>query len=252
MSPADPTKLIHSEINFQILSPYLDRELERIDPREQTRSLAANQAGPRRCRLLDWLTKRDMERPLRKGELNQLFYHTLLTSILLREDTKRIVVDDLQYAKIINTPYPVPDDIARDLRWPFDDHIYIEIQRGMIGYEYEGNVHVIQGLMVLAGPEPRLSLNVITCTQNNWAGATVGQIDLQKNAYRPLNEDLDRDELQPEEFNPYVRLLAYMTAKGIEIVQHPANRASRRLMTRKGLPNPWHVIDVEPTDGPGR
>ena len=41
-------------------------------------------------------------------------------------------------------------------------------------------------------------------------------------------------------------MLTYMVAKGIEIVPEPLSRPQRRLLARKGLPNPWHVVRVDP------
>ena len=235
---------IVSEPNTNILIPYLTRERERTNPKEQMRTQAANAAGPRRCRLLHWLTNRQSRRS--ETESIQRFYQELLTNILLREKTKRILIREKQHIDILSSQHPVPDEIARDLRWPFDDHIYIEVERALPSLNPSGRINLYQGIIILAGPEPRWSLSIQTCTEVDWIGGVVGQIDLQKNAYRVFNEDLNQNEFQPEEFNPYVRLLAYMTAKGIEIVEHPTSRNTRRLLERKALPNPWHVIKVEP------
>ena len=41
-------------------------------------------------------------------------------------------------------------------------------------------------------------------------------------------------------------LLTYMVAKGVQVVPEPLSRQQRRKLERKGLPNPWHVVRVEP------
>ena len=41
-------------------------------------------------------------------------------------------------------------------------------------------------------------------------------------------------------------LLVYMMAKGGRITEEPLPPQQRRLLARKGLPNPWHVVTVEP------
>jgi hypothetical protein len=38
----------------------------------------------------------------------------------------------------------------------------------------------------------------------------------------------------------------YMMAKSIEIISEPLPRNVRRNMERKGIPNPWHIVRVEP------
>ena len=46
-------------------------------------------------------------------------------------------------------------------------------------------------------------------------------------------------------------MLTYMVTKGVEVIPEPLSRQQRRQLERKGLPNPWHVVRVEPrfTDG---
>ena len=41
-------------------------------------------------------------------------------------------------------------------------------------------------------------------------------------------------------------MVAYMMAKAIEIAPETVSRQQRRLMERKGIPNPWHVVQVDP------
>ena len=237
-------RIITSEPNLEMLRPTLDREMQRANSKEQDRCLAANASGPRQCRLLGWLQRRDPKRL--HQERDQKFYHDLLTCILLREDTKRIVLHQPQYSSIIESPYPVPDEVAQDLHWPFDQHIYIELDNPVISQQHDDRVDLHQGIAVLAGPEPRWVLNIFTSTQVNWLGCSAGRLDLPGNRFQALNEDIDRDSLQPAERSPYVRLVAYMTAKGIEIIDHPTRRNTARLLARRKLPNPWHVIQVEP------
>ena len=45
--------------------------------------------------------------------------------------------------------------------------------------------------------------------------------------------------------------LSYMAAKSIHIVSEPLPRNTRRRMERQGIPNPWHVVKVEPKIRPG-
>ena len=45
--------------------------------------------------------------------------------------------------------------------------------------------------------------------------------------------------------------LSYMMAKSIRIVPEPMSRQVRRNMARKNIPNPWHVVRVEPMIKPG-
>lgn len=241
---ADTLKKIESEPNTKILLPHQQRLRRLSDPDQQNRTMTANNLGPHRCRLLGWMTKRDRKRL--HNDRVQAFYQEMLTNLLLREETKRIVIDERQYADIITSPYPVPDEIAADLRWPFDDDIYIETRSPLIATEHERGVDIHHGLVILAGTEPRWVLTVETCTQLNWLGCVLGEVDLANNCYRVMNEDIDPDNFQPAEYTSYIRLLAYMTAKGIEIVDHPMPRGTRRNLEKKKLPNPWHLIRVEP------
>ena len=41
-------------------------------------------------------------------------------------------------------------------------------------------------------------------------------------------------------------ILTYMMARGIRIVEDPLPRQQRRALARKGLPNPWHIVTVQP------
>lgn len=41
-------------------------------------------------------------------------------------------------------------------------------------------------------------------------------------------------------------IMLYMMAKSITVVEEPVSRQQRRAMERKGIPNPWHVVQVEP------
>ena len=45
--------------------------------------------------------------------------------------------------------------------------------------------------------------------------------------------------------------LSYMAAKSIHIVSEPLPRNTRRRMERQGIPNPWHIVRVEPKIRPG-
>jgi len=45
--------------------------------------------------------------------------------------------------------------------------------------------------------------------------------------------------------------LSYMMAKSIKIIPEPLSRQVRRNMARKNIPNPWHVVRVEPVIKPG-
>ena len=235
---------IRSEPNIKTLLPQLLKEREMDNYQEQRRTIEANNLGPRRCRLLQWLTTREPRRI--RTDYIQSFYQELLLRILLRERTKRILINEQQYQSIARSEHMVPDEVARELRWPFDDHIYIELERAIVSHEEDGRVDLHQGLIILAGPEPRQTLSINTCTQVNWLGCVLGRIDLKNNCHQVMNEDIDRDNFQPAEYTYHIRLLAYMTAKGIEIVEHPIPRGPRRQLERKSLPNPWHVIQVEP------
>ena len=42
-------------------------------------------------------------------------------------------------------------------------------------------------------------------------------------------------------------VLTYMVAKGVRVVEEPLSRQQRRALERSKLPNPWHVVKVDPT-----
>ena len=85
----------------------------------------------------------------------------------------------------------------------------------------------------------------------------------------PLGPDEDRgpmgsvEEIMWQTAQLLSWICCYTMAKSIKIVQEPLSRQRRNLLARRGIPNPWHVVrvdpriteretplDIEPGDGP--
>ena len=153
---------------------------------------------------------------------------------ILRVKTKRIVFDTNQYIAFLD-PERQPEDpeVFAGMEWPFNDTIYIEFSDPL-----EGNNNVWHGVMVPAGEEPR-SMALMT-TGDEELTCLTSKIHLD-----------GRDIVQEEENtrgtvidNSVRQMVAYMTARNIELVDEPLTRQARRKLERKKQVNPWRMITV--------
>ena len=160
--------------------------------------------------------------------------------------TKRILVDHRQGQVFLDMEEAVPDHIRTELHWPFD-HLYMEFD-GPVRLDADDPTHLLRAVLVRYSDVPYEGFD-----HNLSAFHTQGAEVLADSfafswtkgiVYNP-HHDIRLDPNRMAVLLSY--LASYMMAKGIVIVSEPISRQQKRLLARKGLPNPWHVIRVNPT-----
>ena len=166
-----------------------------------------------------------------------------VADLVLDQDTKRVVISHIQLQNLLDASYEVPSEIITRLRWPFDDAMFIEPDRPLQLTPEENPDLLLQALMLWPGTESRHLGYVFTQKDSIYIHTYL--VDAARAEAQLLS--LTGSEPAPSTGMATARLLSYMTAKGIEIVEKHQPRAQRRLLAKKKLPNPWHQIRVSPT-----
>ena len=183
--------------------------------------------------------------------------------------TKRILVEAPQWEAFFSEA-PPPPEVLQQLHWPFDNPTYIEPTKPIMparmatfpeelrqavredGYNPDEERLWIRALLVLPTGNTTRTLCTITTL-----GAQVLCNTMKVNLHTgtAINDmHTDDPEMQqymdPEKLDPALQyfanaatlLVAYINTKGISLEPEPLPRQQRRLLERKGLPNPWYVI----------
>ena len=203
------------------------------------------------CRTMRWILRRlspesEPETTLPTAadeEQIQADQRAAVTDLVLDHNTKRVVISHVQLQNLLDASYEVPGEIITRLRWPFDDAMFIEPDRPLQLTPENNPEMLLQALMLWPGTEFR-HLGYIF-TQGDSIYIHTYLVDAGRAHAELLSHTGSVDS--PSTGMATARLLSYMTAKGIEIVEKHQPRAQRRLLTKKKVPNPWHMIRVSPT-----
>ena len=162
---------------------------------------------------------------------------------ILRQETKRIIMSRHQFAVFNDIAHQqTPENAFSDLRWPFDDDIYVEFDQPFTEENEQENLSV-EGFIVIGEGDIR----------------TVCFAIFENGVYeiRAFDMDISKGEEVPTIYAPTIGepdhtlpravclTMAYMTARGIKIVEEPLPRNVRRQLDRKNMTNPWNVITAE-------
>ena len=183
--------------------------------------------------------------------------------------TKRILVEAPQWEAFFSAN-PLPKEVLQQLHWPFDDTIYIEPTQPILpasltkspqalreavqrdGYDPDTEQTWIRALLVLPTDDTNRTLCTIS-TMGHQVLCNIMQVNLRTGR---ATSDMHTDDpnlqqyLEPDNLdqslqyfaNATTMLVAYLNAKGISLEPEPLPRQQRRLLERKGIPNPWYVI----------
>ena len=196
-----------------------------------------------KCRLITKLVKHleiaDDEN-VQEHETSNIMY-TIVR--ILRKDTKRIIMNRHQFAVFNDTAHQqMPENAFSDLRWPFDDDIYVEFDQPFAEEDEHGSIS-IEGFMVIG--EGDIRTLCFALLENGAFEIRTFDMDISKGEEIPTIYSQTIGE--PDHTLPRAICLtmAYMTARGIKIVEEPLPRNVRRQLERKKGINPWHVITTE-------
>ena len=183
----------------------------------------------------------------------------LLFNRLLAPETQRLIVDQRQAMAFFDADNDIPDMVREYIYWPFEQ-FWLEFTApvnigdrsiwGMLvvpipkyNHEVHGNWYNIS--YFYAGISNFNALFEGNIVDSNDTYAMSFQYDMNTGATKTI-EPVDNG-IEMELCSRFLDYLSsYMVAKGIEVVQEPISRQQRRLLARKALPNPWHVIRVNP------
>ena len=188
--------------------------------------------------------------------------------------TKRILVDADLWESLYANPGPAPEN--RDqLRWPFDDPIYLEPTRPIMPAKMSNLSPQLRQAVVRSGHDPdtesswlRAMLILPTgdkersiCTVCTWGQeimANVMKLNLSSGTTqvntRPDPPDIT-DKLPPDWMEDGLQyfgkaitaLVTHINRKGVTLEPEPLTRADRRRLDRRNRPNPWYLIQGEQT-----
>ena len=194
-----------------------------------------------KSRLLRWM-KRHPAPPGPDGEQENR-ERRMVTQQITDQRSHRMLIDHRQMEALIASDRVVPPEAVAELRWPFDELIYIEPD-GAVPLEPDTeHGALLQGIGVAGSTDTREVTMAIT------RGGTLEAHTFVVKTSQGTAGGLTAWGLtdQPETGAFISRLLAFMTARGIEIVGARLSRQERKLLTRRSIPNPWHIIQVKPT-----
>lgn len=219
-----------------------DHPLYRVNPENQ--ELLQRKFWPgTKCRLItklvEYMETADDEN-VQEHESTNITY-TMIR--ILRKDTKRIIMNHHQFAVFNETAHQqTPENAFSDLRWPFDDDIYIEFDQPFAEEDEQGSISV-EGFMVLG--EEDIRTVCFALIENGAFEIRTFDMDISKGEEIPTIYTQTVGE--PDHTLPRAICLtmAYMTAREIKIVEEPLPRNVRRGIERKKEINPWHVITTE-------
>ena len=203
------------------------------------------------CRTMRWILRHlsPEEEPettvpsIAHDDFIQADQRATVADLVLDQTTKRVVISHVQLHNLLDASYEVPGEIITRLRWPFDDAMFIEPDRPLQLNPETNPDMLLQALMLWPGTESRHLGYVFT--QGNSIYIHTYLVDAARAQADLLSHT--GSETAPSTGMATARLLSYMTAKGIEIVEKDLPRGQRRLLTKRKLPNPWHIIRVSPT-----
>ena len=199
------------------------------------------------CRTMRWILRHLPDDPSQTTpdmlSITQPDHQGAVADLVLDPDTKRIIISHIQLEKLLTADHDVPSEILADLRWPFDDAIFIETDHPLTLLPDDSPDLLLQAIMLWPGQEQRHLGYVFTRRDQLYVHTYLTD---PRSAHAELLSSTGSDPA-PDTGMAIARLLSYMTAKGIEIVEQSLPRAQRRLLERKKLTNPWHIIRVSPT-----
>ena len=175
-----------------------------------------------------------------------------LCAAIEAEETRRIIIDGRQAEALFGAD--IPDTHRGKVRLPFD-RMYIEFTEGI---EYEDNLddrHSLRAIYVeplsRAGftglPTARHFVTIISVLHDSDGVVVITAFDYDAQTGGTWHTGGDERLLQ--DFGGLVfGLSVYMMSKSVRIVRHqPETRAERRrLAANRRIPQPWHVVRVEP------
>ena len=196
--------------------------------------------------------------------------------------TKRILVNADLWESLYSNPGPAPEN--RDqLRWPFDDSIYLEPTRPIMPAKMSNTIPQLRQAVVDTGYNPETESSWLramlilptgntersVCTVCTWGQeimANVMKLDLSSGTTR-ANTGTDSPDLPPnipgeihETLPPdwvesglqyfgraVTALMTHINRRGVTLEPEPLTRADRRRLEKNNQPNPWYLIRGEQT-----
>lgn len=196
------------------------------------------------CRLLKRLTAgptgayHNPEAEDRVSETNRAF--TIYR--IIKAATKRIIMPNRQFAVFNDHAHDeMPEGAFADLRWPFDDDIYVEFDEPFTSSVEDENI-TLEGFLV-TGEGTARTVSFALFEDDHYVMRTM-DMDLTTGVevLPPHYYDDVPDQILPKAIS---MTMAYMTARGMKLVEEPLPRNLRRQVERNKIPNPWHVIRAE-------
>ena len=161
---------------------------------------------------------------------------------IMRQDTKRIIMNRHQFAVFNDIAHQqTPENAFSDLRWPFDDDMYVEFDQPFAEEDEHGSLS-IEGFMVIGQGDIRTVCFTIFANEAYEIRTFEMDISTGKEVTPIFLSLEDMDHTLPRAI---CLTMSYMTARGIKIVEEPLPRNVRRRLDRKNMTNPWHVITAE-------
>lgn len=168
---------------------------------------------------------------------------------------KRIIFDNRQAAQFVQLEEPVPPHVQSGLMLPFEA-FWLEFDLPVhIGYLPDGGailLRAIAAMPYLAQHDMAAPVFLMAFLSEDIQSQRMTMNLMMRIAYdlttgRVVAMDPTDPEYVPEIIGELTGwLLTYMMAKGITIAPERLSRQQSRLLARKKLPNPWHVVKVEP------
>ena len=186
----------------------------------------------------------------------QTKFQDIIRPAVLHKDTQRIVIGQAQASMIfLKDLQPVPQETLAEIDWPFQENIYFEPQEPVPITGNKDHTTLLHGIVAVntdrSKPDAERIIIYATTVKEllyltvHSLNLRTGHIERVMDPHQRTSQDDDEDT--PPDPQPMLTLLAYLNAKGIEIVEHKLPRQQRRLLQRRNIPNPWHTVQVEPS-----
>jgi hypothetical protein len=207
--------------------------------------------------------------------------YSRIHAVLVHENTKRVLFDSRQASEFAKNGIQMPASAAEKIQLPFDQ-FYLEFTEPItLALQEPGFNEQAHALLIAALPHGNLQVTMFlqdksptgeeVFVDRSWfvnpewkafSRATLMKEDPDPSIipYADGNELIvagekpdypDRHigwwERVIEHYTTLVQwIVVYMMAKSIEIVEEPLSRSARRRLERQSIPNPWHIVRVEP------